>query len=305
MWTDPIRDEAWRRSDAYAARFDYDVRRIAADLLAWGSASGEPKAVAPHPAQTQAPEVTRAPVGVGTAGGEAVEALVAVLHELAAEHSAWLANAKANARDLERPDFLWHYLLQSFSTMGRSSGWDGLIGTTANYSRVTYEALEALDPTARAAQVAEVCRRAKIRMPSVKAGYILGCFERVRRLGGLAAAKAQLLAQPGRAGKIRFLKSFPGIGDKYARNMMMDVYHPDFRDSIAIDVRIASISAQLGLTFSGYADHEAFYLSVADRAGLNGWELDRLLYEHREEVARRLRSRTDPSSPTGESSRPE
>src|SRR5438445_5881343 len=122
--------------------------------------------------------------------------------------------------------------------MGRASGWHGLIGNQANYRRVTYPALTALTPEARAQQVRQVCRAAGIRVPDRKADYILGCFEYVQRLGGPEAAKARLLAEPGRDAKIRFLRTFPGIGQKYARNIMMDVYHEDFRDSIALDARI-------------------------------------------------------------------
>src|SRR4030095_13920874 len=119
---------------------------------------------------------------------------------------------------LARPDFIWHYLLQSFSTMGRASGWHGLIGNQDNYDRVTYATLAALTPDARAAQVRQVCREAGIRMPDKKAVFILGGFEYVTQLGGPEAAKAKLLAQPGREAKIAFLRSFPGIGPKYARN---------------------------------------------------------------------------------------
>jgi endonuclease III len=115
-------------------------------------------------------------------------------------------------------------------------------------------------------------------MPAIKARYIAGCFERIQRIGGPEAAKQRLLQQPGREGKIQFLKQFPGIGDKYARNIMMDIYHQDFRNSIAIDARIQRISTAWGLEFASYREHEAFYLRVAERAGLNGWELDRLMF---------------------------
>lgn len=102
-------------------------------------------------------------------------------------------------------------------------------------------------------------------------------------MGGVAAAKERLLGQAGREAKIKFLQSFHGIGPKYSRNMLMDVYHPDFRDSIAIDQRILSISKALGLSFRNYNDHEDFYLRVARDAGLNGWELDRLMYRFTDE----------------------
>ncbi len=216
--------------------------------------------------------------------------LAAVVRRLAVEKRATLDKHKANHADIERPDFLWHYLLQSFATMGRSSGWQGLIGNRSNYKRVTYEAIAALPEDKRLAELKTVCWEAKVRMPDLKADYILGCFGRVRDMGGPEAAKVQLLAQPGREGKIRFLKALPGIGDKYARNILMDVYHEDFRDSIAVDVRIKSVSTRLGISFGSYAAHEAFYLGVASLAGVNGWELDRILYNFQSEVAEGLRA---------------
>ena len=232
------------------------------------------------------------------AGGNAVEItpdvahaqvrLVAVIRRLAVEKQAELDRLKANQADLARPDFLWHYLLQSFATMGRSAGWDGLIGNRANYDRVTYPALQSLPDGDRLRVACAVCRAAKVRMPDLKGEYIVGCFDRVRRMGGPETAKAKLLALLGRDAKIQWLKALPGIGDKYARNIMMDVYHEDFRDSIAVDVRIKSVSDRLGLSFASYAPHEAFYLEVAREADLNGWELDRLLYNFLDEVLSRL-----------------
>lgn len=137
-------------------------------------------------------------------------------------------------------------------------------------------------------KVRQVCRASGIRMPDKKADYILRCFEHVTRLGGPEAAKAKLLAQSGREAKIAFLQTFPGIGPKYARNIMMEVYHEDFRDSIALDIRIKAISVALGLSFESYAEHEAFYVDVAREAGLNGWELDRLLFNFRPAVEAKL-----------------
>lgn len=222
---------------------------------------------------------------------DAKNRLVAVIRILAAEKRNELERLKQEHSGLTRADFIWHYLLQSFSTMGRASGWHGLIGNKENYQRVTYKVLAALPPEARRTQVQQVCQSAGIRMPDKKADYILRCFDYVRQLGGPETAKAKLLAQPGREAKIRFLQTFPGIGPKYARNIMMDVYHEDFRNSIALDVRIKAISEALGLSFSSYAEHESFYLSVARDAGINGWELDRLLFNFREEVESRLNVR--------------
>lgn len=214
--------------------------------------------------------------------------LVPVVRRLATEKKADLDRLKENHADIARPDFVWHYLLQSFSTMGGSTGWHGLIGNGANYGRVTYPALQALSDGDRLRVAREVCRAARVRWPDRKGDYIVGCFERIRSMGGPEAAKAGLLAQPGREGKIRWLKAMPGIGDKYARNIMMDVYHPDFRDSIAVDARIESVSDRLGVSFPSYAARETFYLGVARQAGLSGWELDRLLYNFQSDVLSQL-----------------
>lgn len=204
------------------------------------------------------------------------------------QHSGYLDSLKEGCSELERDDFVWHFLLQSFSTMGRSSGWKGLIGNKDNYNQITYEALSKLNPAAREKAVKTVCRAAKVRMPDKKAEYILGCYDLVTKLGGLKSTKNKLLAESGQEAKIKFLKQFPGIGPKYARNIMMDVYHEDFRDSIAIDIRIKAISEALGLSFKKYEEHQQFFLDVANKAGLNGWELDRLMYNFREDFERKI-----------------
>lgn len=219
---------------------------------------------------------------------EAKQKLVSIVKPLAAQKKATLDRLKQEQSGLDRPDFLWHYLLQSFATMGRAAGWHGLIENKQNYSRVTYEALSALTPGERESQTREVCWTAKVRLPDRKAEFICRCFSYVQELGGPIAAKAKLLSTVGRTAKLKFLQTFPGIGPKYARNIMMDVYHEDFRDSIAIDVRIKAISETLGLTFDSYDDHERFFLDVAAEAGLNGWELDRLLFNFRGQIEQRL-----------------
>ena len=64
----------------------------------------------------------------------------------------------------------------------------------------------------------------------------------------------------------------------------MDVYHPDFHDAIAVDERIKKITTALGYSFSGYVDHEQFYQELARDAGLQPWELDRLLYHFNDDI---------------------
>jgi hypothetical protein len=64
----------------------------------------------------------------------------------------------------------------------------------------------------------------------------------------------------------------------------MDIFHPDFQDTIALDARINSISNELGVEFDSYEEHEQFYVDVAERLGMTVWELDRLLYRYTDDV---------------------
>src|SRR4051812_37424648 len=120
--------------------------------------------------------------------------LAAIAKKVATDHKERLDELKSLQRHLDRPDFLWHFLLQSFGTMGRAVGWVGL-SRPENYQRVTYTALAALTPENRHVVAEQVCRDAKVRMPVIKAKYIVGCFDRIKQLGGLQAAKDHLLRQ--------------------------------------------------------------------------------------------------------------
>jgi thermostable 8-oxoguanine DNA glycosylase len=190
-------------------------------------------------------------------------------------------------KELKRNDFIWFYLLQSFGTMGGAARATGLM---ARYQDIRYEVLLNLTRTKRQQKVQTICRETQVRFPDRKTEYILGCFDLIEKMGGPVAAKQQLLKQVGRDKKIEFLRQFPGIGPKYARNIMMDVYHPEFRDCIAIDARITSISRCLSLEFTAtqYLEHEKFYLKVAKKAKLDGWELDRLLFNFNNEIEQSL-----------------
>ena len=201
-----------------------------------------------------------------------------------------LESLKTERHQLERPDYLWHSLLVSFSTMGNSRGFKGLIENKNNYERVTYQALESLPVTERIQRLEETLLNAKVRIPLQKAQWLSDNFDMIQSLGGLEAAKQTALNQHGVNAKIKFMKQFAGIGDKYARNLWMDVYHPDFHESIAIDERIKKVTTAMGCEFNNYDEHEQFFLGIAQDAGLNGWELDRLLYNYTDYYLQHLNS---------------
>lgn len=214
--------------------------------------------------------------------------LVSVVGRLYADNRGMLESSKANLKSFERPDFIWRYFLLSMATWGSASGAKRFVHDPDSYRLVAWETLAALTPSQRQAQVMNACISAGLRYPSRKADCILKCFDLIAQMGGPEAAKALLCDENGCEAKIKFLQRMPGIGPKYARNMMMDVYHPEFRECIAVDTRIKAISKALGLSFSTYKEHEDFYLAVAHSAGLEGWELDRLLFALRDAVESRL-----------------
>lgn len=199
---------------------------------------------------------------------------------------------KKGAEDLKRPDFIWHFMLQSLATQGNSRGADGIIRNSSNYSKITFDALSSLDSKGRIDVLTKVMWDARVRMPDRKAQWAAANFDLVSRMGGLAKAKQLALDQEGAQKKMRFMKQFAGIGDKYARNIWMDVYHPEFHDCIAIDERIKKITKELGYSFESYDEHERFYLDIASQAGLKGWELDRLLYNYRDYFLSRINNPT-------------
>jgi len=108
-------------------------------------------------------------------------------------------------------------------------------------------------------------------------------------MDGPVEAEKKLLSQGSRKAMITFMKQFRGIGEKYARDVFMDVYHPEFRESIAVDARVQSILKTLGLSLKPYPEGEDFCLKAAKKAGLSGWELDRLLYHCTDKVLTNLK----------------
>lgn len=216
------------------------------------------------------------------------EKLIQLLKNPTSDMTKRLNELKKSVSEIEREDFIWHFLLQSFATMGNSRGHYGLILNKANYNRVTFQYVSNLNKEDRLRNFENVLSEAKVRMPMQKAQWLNKNYDYILNLGGLASARNLALSQKGTQAKIRFMERFSGIGSKYARNIWMDVVHPDFLNNIAVDERIKKITEAMGYSFDNYESHERFYLDIAKEAGLNGWELDRLLYNFNDYFLNRL-----------------
>lgn len=206
-------------------------------------------------------------------------ALVAALTKLTPAMKAYLRERKAEGRRLRRrEDLVWYLLLQSFATMGNSRGWAGLFETPGLAAQVSFPSLRRWPAPARRLRIEMILRKAKVRMPAQKAAWLAANFQSIEKAGGVKAVTRHALSPATREAKYWFMDEFEGIGPKYARNVWMDIYDPLFRDAVAIDERIKSVTAALDYSFKTYEEHEAFYRQIAQDAQLEPWEMDRLLY---------------------------
>ena len=184
-------------------------------------------------------------------------------------------------REPDHFDFLVQKILPRIIRRGRT----GLISTESNYRRIAYDYVKReVNESERPEHFDRVLRDAKVRMPGKKAGWLVSNLDRIESCGGVTEANRIAFSIRGRTEKIRFMKAFDGIGDKYGRNIWMDIYDKDFYESVAVDERIKKFSKELDVSFSKYDDHEKFYLELAGKANLQGWELDRLMYHFSTEI---------------------
>ncbi len=93
------------------------------------------------------------------------------------------------------------------------------------------------------------------------------------------------LAKKDRASCLATLNSIAGISDKYARNLLMDVGHPEFMDnSLALDSRIGKFLWTLTQRKHAYSAKssekwtESELVSIAHGLKISAWEMDRLLF---------------------------
>jgi hypothetical protein len=131
------------------------------------------------------------PVGHGKEQRRAT--LVELLSNLTPEMVAVLTREKAKEGDLERPDFVWHFILQSFSTMGNSRGYQGLILNKTNYAQVTFDRLSGFSQNERLERLQRVFLQAGLRMPTQKARWAEEDYKIVSAMGGPEAAKERAL----------------------------------------------------------------------------------------------------------------
>jgi len=203
-------------------------------------------------------------------------------NELAKVKSVALENSK-------RADWLWHLLLCSMSTMGNSRGYEGLIGNQNHYALASYVTLLGLEPEKRLVNIRLALEKGKVRMYNIKGRWLDKNFSFIQDCGGLETIQNILLSVKGKESKIQIMRLFEGIGNKYARNIFMDMYHEDFVNSIALDERLFDILKALDVDPSlKYLQKEDVLIQLAGDCSISPWHLDRLLYLFKDYYVERI-----------------
>jgi len=114
-------------------------------------------------------------------------------------------------------------------------------------------------------------------------------YDRVKGMGGPEEATKVMLSLKGKKQKIKWIRQFDGVGEKYSRDIWMDIYDPDFHDSIALDARVKNFAKLIGLNATRSEDLEKQLLDFARECNLSGWELDRLIFNFGELILQKLK----------------
>src|SRR6266536_4778933 len=135
--------------------------------------------------------------------------LVAALRSITPAMRSRLSELKAEAQQLRsQSDLIWHLMLASFATMGNSRGYAGLFDNKELVSSSLFEAVVSVPPSSRKPYLENILHRAKVRMASKKAEWLVANIDMIMAKGGLESARQCALGLVGREAKLKFMTSF-------------------------------------------------------------------------------------------------
>ncbi len=191
--------------------------------------------------------------------------------------------AKGMRKDKE---WFWTVLVTSFCTLGGSENHE--IKRKKYGEELRWDSVASLLQNKRADLFNDLPnpRRHHIAAPAFEYA-----FQQIRQVGG--PKEMASLYEKLKTGKerMKFLRTFKGIGAKYSRNIPMDIYDETVLDSAALDSRLNGLLDMIdGVPEkSKYKLREDYLRSVCTEAGLpNMWYLDRMLYNFYDEIKEEL-----------------
>ena len=223
--------------------------------------------------------------------------LVNAVGELRRSHSAAVMALEAEAtnrwrliRNNQEPFWLWNAVLQAAATNGGSRHWDSIkflkreFKTRSGADPFGWENITACDPETLEMWLGVAANPHYQRWRQIKERLVM--FVSAYREKQLAPLMDQII-ESDRNACISILIRVPGVNQKYARNLLMDVGHPEFMDgSFALDSRIRNFllkNTGVGHTYSRTSANswtECQLVSVARECCLTAWQMDRLIYQY-------------------------
>lgn len=199
------------------------------------------------------------------------------------------AQFEAGAQLRRQAGWAWYVFVQSYGTNGGVRSWDAFLAE-GGADLISWDPLFAGTPgdaDAAAARLDALSHRFLApRRASRTRPALLATLRRFHAVGGPDVVARTWMGHKRTETVLGWLKTFPMIGDKYARNMCMDVSHPLILDHIALDHRIHALCdlVEGAPARIPYRSREGWLRGIAGGLGINGWYLDRLLFGRYEEI---------------------
>ena len=177
------------------------------------------------------------------------------------------------------PDWPWNRFVHAFASNGGNWHWDeNIYPHLKNYR---WERIAKLPSDQRKKEL-EYATNPRWRHNR----YFEQVYAVVKKKGGPTAIKREYEGIKNSRGRIEYWKSFPGIGDKYSREIPLRSYDPHFLDDhFAIDAQLRKL---LNVVFPGkhiaYGAGEAFFVAVAKSLDIKCWDLDTVLFDWADEI---------------------
>lgn len=200
-----------------------------------------------------------------------------------------MARFEAGTRLREQDGWAWYVFVQSYATNGGVRTWEAFLAD-GGAEQIRWDALFGDRPDdidAASARLEALSHRFLTpRWAARTRPALLTTFRRFRAVGGPDRMARNWNGHNQRDSLLDWLKTFQMIGDKYARNMCIDVSHPLILNHIALDHRIHALCdlVEGAPPRIPYRRREGWLRGVAGALGINGWYLDRLLFGRYEEI---------------------